>query len=178
MLNLQMWDGEFQKHTTCISEAEKYEKTLYKGDKKKNKQQQQQQQNDTRKPLAQPKKTTEPVSAAVVTPALATSSVPSTSAPATNGTSAYTEIHCRKLLALTQISCVYTGKLTPIDSQAIAAEVKAAPSDATPASAKKDRKRKRRSDAAKTADTDAGNTSEAQVALELLPEKAAEKGQT
>jgi hypothetical protein len=43
-----MGDGEFQKHTSCISEAQKYEKTVWKGDKagpnKKVKTGQQQQQ--------------------------------------------------------------------------------------------------------------------------------------
>lgn len=39
-----MGDGEFQKHTSCISEAQKYEKTVWKGDKKgKGKNQQNQQ---------------------------------------------------------------------------------------------------------------------------------------
>ena len=44
-----MPDGVFQQHTSCISEAQKYEKTVWKGDKVKgkgkgNQQQQQQQQ--------------------------------------------------------------------------------------------------------------------------------------
>lgn len=42
--NREMGDGEFQKHTSCISEAQKYEKTVWKGDKKgKGKNQQNQQ---------------------------------------------------------------------------------------------------------------------------------------
>lgn len=32
-----MGDGEFQKHTSCISEAQKFEKTVYRGEKKDNK---------------------------------------------------------------------------------------------------------------------------------------------
>ncbi|KAK9899715.1 hypothetical protein P389DRAFT_164781 [Cystobasidium minutum MCA 4210] len=153
--NKEMWDGEFQKHTTCISEAEKYEKSVYKGDKKKNKQQQQQQQKNEKKPQVQQQqsKPVEAPSAAATTPALAAPSVPSTSVPAVNGTT----------------------KPTPIDSQVIAAEVKAAPTDSAPATSKKERKRKRRSEAAKTTDADAGNTSEAQVANDLLAEKPVPK---
>lgn len=74
-----MWDGEFQKHTTCISEAEKYEKTLYKGDKKKGKGQQQQQQHAQQQqsqkqpPSAsaqvQPSKTEQPVASTSTIPA-------------------------------------------------------------------------------------------------------------
>lgn len=73
---------------------------------------------------------------------------------------------------------VITAKPTPIDSQVIAAEVKAAPTDSAPATSKKERKRKRRSEAAKTTDADAGNTSEAQVANDLLAEKPVPKGKS
>ncbi|GAV26806.1 hypothetical protein PMKS-000262 [Pichia membranifaciens] len=38
------YGNDHQKHTSCISEAEKYEKALYKGKKGKNQQQQQKQQ--------------------------------------------------------------------------------------------------------------------------------------
>lgn len=54
------YGNDHQSHTSCISEAEKYEKALYKG--KKGKQQQQQQQNKVTKPVKEtPIKKVEPV---------------------------------------------------------------------------------------------------------------------
>lgn len=70
-------------------------------------------------------------------------------------------------------------KPTPIDSQALAAQAAAAPSEnAETPSSKKEKKRKRKSEVVKNGDIDAGNTSEAQVAKELIPEKTAESGKS
>lgn len=82
-----MWDGEFQKHTTCISEAEKYEKSLYKGDKKKGKGQQQQQQQQQKQNAQAPQQSQpKPAKTAEAAPATA-APVPSTSVAIDNGTS-------------------------------------------------------------------------------------------
>lgn len=65
--------------------------------------------------------------------------------------------------------------LTP--NGASATDVKVAPStSAQPTSEKKEKKRKRKSEVAKTAEVDAGNTSDAQIAKALVAETPAEKG--
>lgn len=52
-------NNDHDKHTSCISEAEKYEKGLYKGKKQKPKQpEQQQQQQQKKKSAPSPKKST------------------------------------------------------------------------------------------------------------------------
>lgn len=53
--SVTFYNNDHKKHTSCISEAEKYEKALYKGPKKKQ-QQQQQQPRVTPAPAPEPKK--------------------------------------------------------------------------------------------------------------------------
>lgn len=55
------YGNDHQKHTSCISEAEKYEKSLFKGKKGKKQQPQQQKQQQQLKKIEEPKKENKPI---------------------------------------------------------------------------------------------------------------------
>lgn len=89
----------------------------------------------------------------------------------------YALLTTHKLIRYVQMIAAAAGAV-PVDSSAIAAEAKAGPSDAAESTTgKKDKKRKRRSEAAKSAVTDTGSTSDAQVAKALVADPPVEKSE-